>query len=515
MSTWFVVRHSFKLGQAPSWWEAMSEIQADQAKFGAWMAACAEAGFHNHTFLATGLNTNSYCVWEAREGKTAADFQAFIDGPLGPTQGGKLLNECMQISVDLAGSTPFPSFFTEEGGASPAFKATKKPGFLKRISNRLSKKGSTNKTESMPETTEPPAQADSSIYLVQHTFKHGKAEGWWQAMAGVMGDADKMAAFQAAQKEAGFNGLAFMPTGTASDCWCLWEAAPGKTGADMESFIDGPLGPSLGAFVNKCIPIDLPLCGGAPTLTRAFSEFSVVVELQAAPGKLKELMAMLTNDDGLNVLAGWEGAEHVELYADPATPGRLLIWEKWANQQSQQSYLQMRTDTGFFDAVTPLLASQPLIKPLHRCKDGEERRNVPGGEDRFTVFARFEAAPEKLHELVATFEGAMKSTHEFPGNLAFEIYTDASDPNAVLLWEQWESQEVFKSYIAMRTESGFIPGLKPMLAAPPTPAPISFMWGVDSESTTAKLVNSSASGRPAHADVVPPASPTKLRTTTA
>ena len=40
-------------------------------------------GFLLRTFLFTSV----YCIWEVQEGKTAADFQAFIDGPDGTNMG--------------------------------------------------------------------------------------------------------------------------------------------------------------------------------------------------------------------------------------------------------------------------------------------------------------------------------------------------------------------------------------------------------------------------------------------
>ena len=70
--TIFVVFHYFKADTAPTWWDAMSKISPDDfAKLG---AAQIEAGFYNHAFCPI-VGREIICIWEAKEGLSATDFQ--------------------------------------------------------------------------------------------------------------------------------------------------------------------------------------------------------------------------------------------------------------------------------------------------------------------------------------------------------------------------------------------------------------------------------------------------------
>jgi hypothetical protein len=45
-----------------------------------------------------------FCVWEAKEGISEADFQDFIDGPMGPNWGMSALNNNIsKINLELTG----------------------------------------------------------------------------------------------------------------------------------------------------------------------------------------------------------------------------------------------------------------------------------------------------------------------------------------------------------------------------------------------------------------------------
>ena len=46
----------------------------------------------------------TYCIWEAKEGITEAQFQEFIDGPMGPNFGiGAMNNNISKIDLELTG----------------------------------------------------------------------------------------------------------------------------------------------------------------------------------------------------------------------------------------------------------------------------------------------------------------------------------------------------------------------------------------------------------------------------
>ena len=48
-----------------------------------------------------------YCVWEAKDGNSEADFQDFIDGPDGVNMGMKSLNNnVLKVNLELTGGVP-------------------------------------------------------------------------------------------------------------------------------------------------------------------------------------------------------------------------------------------------------------------------------------------------------------------------------------------------------------------------------------------------------------------------
>ena len=97
-----------------------------------------------------------------------------------------------------------------------------------------------------------------NFYVIEHTFKAGKAEEWWGNFAKIMGEPDGMAKMTKAQHDNGFHNHSFLPGMTADGIvHCVWEAAPGKTAADMQAFIDGEVGPSMGCMDNVVLgPVD-------------------------------------------------------------------------------------------------------------------------------------------------------------------------------------------------------------------------------------------------------------------
>ena len=97
-----------------------------------------------------------------------------------------------------------------------------------------------------------------NFYVIEHTFKAGKAEEWWGNFAKIMGEPDGMVKMTKAQHDNGFHNHSFLPGMTADGIvHCVWEAAPGKTAADMQAFIDGEVGPSMGCMDNVVLgPVD-------------------------------------------------------------------------------------------------------------------------------------------------------------------------------------------------------------------------------------------------------------------
>lgn len=109
-STYFMITHHFRLGKQDEWWGKIQQAMSSPETMEALTKAQHENGFHNHSFMPSSVNGPMFCIWEAKEGKTAADMQAFIDSDAGPSMGA-MNNTCVEINTKAAGSAPYESFF--------------------------------------------------------------------------------------------------------------------------------------------------------------------------------------------------------------------------------------------------------------------------------------------------------------------------------------------------------------------------------------------------------------------
>ncbi len=89
---------------------------------------------------------------------------------------------------------------------------------------------------------------------------------------------------------------------------------------------------------------------------------TVLLELNCQPGKGTEFLPALIA--ALADTRARQGAELIEPYVDAENPDRILIWEKWTTRADQESYLQWRMETGFVEALAPVLAEPPRIMHL-------------------------------------------------------------------------------------------------------------------------------------------------------
>lgn len=93
---------------------------------------------------------------------------------------------------------------------------------------------------------------------------------------------------------------------------------------------------------------------------------TVLLELNCKPGKGKEFLPALVA--ALAETRARKGAGAMEPYVDADNPDRLLVWEKWDSRADQESYLQWRMETGFVEALAPVLAEPPRIIHLHTAE---------------------------------------------------------------------------------------------------------------------------------------------------
>ena len=62
---------------------------------------------------------------------------------------------------------------------------------------------------------------------------------------------------------------------------------------------------------------------------------------------------------------GWEGCESIECYEKQDNPNAVIIWQKWASKENQESYVKFRHDDGSFDFLRELIAVPPDIASLN------------------------------------------------------------------------------------------------------------------------------------------------------
>jgi quinol monooxygenase YgiN len=60
----------------------------------------------------------------------------------------------------------------------------------------------------------------------------------------------------------------------------------------------------------------------------------------------------------------YDGAGDIEAYVDSDNPDRIMVWEKWATRENQESYLNWRIETGMMDAFADVVAEPPRFVHL-------------------------------------------------------------------------------------------------------------------------------------------------------
>lgn len=86
-----------------------------------------------------------------------------------------------------------------------------------------------------------------------------------------------------------------------------------------------------------------------------------------------------------------------------------------------------------------------------------------------TVILEFKCNEGVGPGFLETLLGALADTRAFEGCENVEVYTDADDPDRIVLWEKWTTREDQEAYLAWRTETGtsISSMTAPMMAEPP------------------------------------------------
>lgn len=79
----------------------------------------------------------------------------------------------------------------------------------------------------------------------------------------------------------------------------------------------------------------------------------------------------------------------------------------------------------------------------------------------YGVIGQMLAAPGKREELI---DYLAAGSAEMPGNLAYEIFRDIGDENAIWITEVWESAEAHKASLALPQVQTAIANARPIIA---------------------------------------------------
>ena len=86
----------------------------------------------------------------------------------------------------------------------------------------------------------------------------------------------------------------------------------------------------------------------------------VMVELEAAPGKTDELVALVA--ETLQETRGREGCERLTLHQDQDVPERLVAVERWSARTHHEATRHERTQSDVATRMRALLATRPVIR---------------------------------------------------------------------------------------------------------------------------------------------------------
>lgn len=240
----FIVEHTFKAGKADEWWKNMTEMMGKPVEYNAWVTKQREMGFVGHQFMPEGGDKPVQCMWECRDTITKAEFQKFIDSPMGPGDT-CLVNTVYPVMPGA--QLPGTNFFVDPAGA---------PANV--------------------------AQTKGSFFWIHHEFKNpDAAKKFWEMMGGM--DEAAMRGMTINNTKLGFHNHTFAPTAMEGPVFCCWESEKDITVEEFQTFIDGPDGPGAGAiFNNTCHKVPAGM-GQVPSAKFAAPFAGAMLPIKSSP----------------------------------------------------------------------------------------------------------------------------------------------------------------------------------------------------------------------------------------
>jgi hypothetical protein len=198
----FVASHTFNdADEAENWWTVMSDADLVTAA-----KMQHERGIYAHSCLPSSVDGPMICIWEAREPTTAAEVQAFIEGPA-QTAGSPDARTTHVYAVDAS-----------LGGIVPP--------------------------SAWPRAQAPTAETTGSFFWCEHTFEFDEAAEAFFTLTRE----STLAALESPLPEL-LHHHCFLPTGpSATDpAFSVWESREPLSVEEFHAFIDGSQSPLVGA----------------------------------------------------------------------------------------------------------------------------------------------------------------------------------------------------------------------------------------------------------------------------
>jgi quinol monooxygenase YgiN len=92
--------------------------------------------------------------------------------------------------------------------------------------------------------------------------------------------------------------------------------------------------------------------------------------------------------------------------------------------------------------------------------------------DNLVMLAELTVKPDRIEDFLAYTVENLKLSRSYPGNIAFDILINETQPEQVIFYEVWESPKAQQDYMAWRVQAGDLTKLLSLLASEPKFTPL-------------------------------------------
>jgi quinol monooxygenase YgiN len=129
----------------------------------------------------------------------------------------------------------------------------------------------------------------------------------------------------------------------------------------------------------------------------------------------------------------------------------LYLFERW----SDSAALEEHTHKPYFKAVQTRLAKdlsgevvRTHLKPIDKLTDGGKPKLISNPKETRNVIVVFKVKADARATFLAALSEVTPPSRSAPGNLAFDLYEDSTDPTTFVLFERWQNVGVHEAHLA-------------------------------------------------------------------